>query len=101
VFVGIKVLIFKKYVNNSYKYRKEKPITDMNEKLVFLNVDGTILYNSYKVFESTIKAIERARENGHKIFLCTGRERQFIDKVLTKGNTVFFMETAEGIIMWV
>lgn len=51
-----------------------------NGKLVFLDVDGTILYNNNTIFQSTAEAIERARATGHRIFLSTGRELKFVDK---------------------
>lgn len=47
----------------------------MNKKyILFTDVDGT-LYNpkQNKISDSSIQALKQARENGHKIFFCTGR----------------------------
>jgi len=43
------------------------------KKTVFLDIDGTLVDFQMKMPESTYKAINRAKENGHKIVLCTGR----------------------------
>ncbi len=46
----------------------------MNPKLIFLDIDGTLTApGSNTPPESALAAIRRARENGHKIFLCSGR----------------------------
>ena len=45
----------------------------MNRKIIFLDIDGTILNEDHTIPESTKKAIQTARENGHYVFLCTGR----------------------------
>ena len=43
-------------------------------KYIFLDIDGT-LYSptTNETPESALRAIHKARQNGHKIFLCTGR----------------------------
>lgn len=44
-------------------------------KLIFLDVDGTLVdYHNY-IPESAVKAIRQARENGHLIYVCTGRSK--------------------------
>ena len=46
----------------------------MNRKLVFLDVDGTFTApGGYEPPESAVRAVKRARELGHKVFLCSGR----------------------------
>lgn len=46
----------------------------MEKKLVFLDIDGTLLPPGEMVVpESAVDAMRRARANGHKLFLCTGR----------------------------
>lgn len=42
-------------------------------KTVFLDIDGTLVADKGIVPVSAIKAIKLAQENGHKVFLCTGR----------------------------
>ena len=46
----------------------------MNRKLIFLDVDGTLTApGGVEPPESALKAIKRAQELGHKVFLCSGR----------------------------
>ena len=47
----------------------------MNTKYVFLDIDGTLVGKDGVVPESAREAIERARANGHKIMICSGRSR--------------------------
>lgn len=42
-------------------------------RIAFLDVDGTILEHGTAIADSTITAIRMARENGHLVYLCTGR----------------------------
>lgn len=46
----------------------------MKQKLIFLDIDGTLLPpGEMTVPDSAVEALRRARANGHKLFLCTGR----------------------------
>lgn len=46
----------------------------MKKKYIFLDLDGTIIdHESNDVPESTIIAVKKAQENGHELFICTGR----------------------------
>jgi Cof subfamily protein (haloacid dehalogenase superfamily) len=46
----------------------------MTEKIVFLDIDGTLTVPGSSVPpDSALEAIEKARSNGHLVFLCTGR----------------------------
>lgn len=52
-------------------------------KLVFLDVDGTFVNLAGTVPPSAKAAVERARANGHRVFLCTGRSiSQLWDSIL-------------------
>ena len=42
-------------------------------KYLFFDIDGTLVGKSRMVTEKNKYAIQKARENGHKAFLCTGR----------------------------
>jgi len=42
-------------------------------KYLFFDIDGTLVGKSKMVTEKTKEAIQQARLNGHKAFLCTGR----------------------------
>jgi Cof subfamily protein (haloacid dehalogenase superfamily) len=49
-------------------------ITRMSRKIIFFDIDGTIITERTKECpESTIAAIKKARENGHLTFINTGR----------------------------
>lgn len=45
----------------------------MSKKVVFLDVDGTLTSESGNVSERVEKAIKQMRDQGHYVFLCTGR----------------------------
>lgn len=42
-------------------------------KVIFIDVDGTLLDYENKLPASADKAIKEARKNGHRIYICTGR----------------------------
>ena len=44
-------------------------------KIVFLDIDGTLVTPNYPLSALVKKGIKKARESGHLIFLCTGRNR--------------------------
>lgn len=52
--------------------------------LLFFDIDGTLitLDKSHKMPESAKKALYKAKENGHKIFINTGRVKSAIDRHL-------------------
>ena len=47
----------------------------MSPKLLFFDIDGTLVGFDQKMPASTREALFRAREKGHRLFLCTGRCR--------------------------
>ena len=52
----------------------------MNTKIIFFDIDGTILsHRTYQISDSTKTAIRKARENGHLLFVNTGRSYAEID----------------------
>ncbi|MDO4978485.1 MAG: Cof-type HAD-IIB family hydrolase [Eubacteriales bacterium] len=54
----------------------------MDRKLLFFDIDGTLLaggYNGY-VPESALKALHMAQANGHLCFINSGRTRRFVPK---------------------
>ena len=56
-------------------------------KVIFFDIDGT-LWNMYRsIPDSTRAAINKAKQNGHKVFINTGRTRSFIQdkKLLSLG----------------
>jgi len=49
----------------------------MNKKIIFFDIDGTLVVCEGKEYipDSAIKAIQLARRNGHLVYLCTGRSK--------------------------
>lgn len=47
----------------------------MKRKYVFLDVDGTLFTYKGELPDSAVRAIRLAHEEGHKLFLCTGRAK--------------------------
>ena len=44
-------------------------------KIIFLDVDGTLVDYENKLPPSAVKAIRQARSSGHRVYICTGRSR--------------------------
>ncbi|MCR4778811.1 MAG: HAD family hydrolase [Lachnospiraceae bacterium] len=49
-------------------------------KIVFLDVDGTLINYEAKLPESAGKAVDLARANGHKVYICTGCSKAEIQR---------------------
>ncbi len=45
------------------------------KKIIFLDVDGTLVDYETRIPASAVTAIRKARENGHRVYICTGRSR--------------------------
>ncbi|MBG6057207.1 Cof subfamily protein (haloacid dehalogenase superfamily) [Cryobacterium sp. MP_M5] len=45
----------------------------VSPRIAFLDVDGTLIDSGEVIAPSTIEAVRTARENGHLVYLCTGR----------------------------
>ena len=52
-------------------------------RIVFLDVDGTLLDHNQEVSPTVAEAVRAARANGHLLFLSTGRSRPEIPTVVT------------------
>lgn len=48
------------------------------KKAIFLDIDGTLVNDKLIIPESAILAVRSARENGHLVFICTGRPKALI-----------------------
>lgn len=58
----------------------------MDTKLIFLDIDGTLTEPGKNVPpDSALEAIRRARENGHRVVLCSGRNRGMLSPLLSYG----------------
>lgn len=60
---------------------------------VFLNLDGTLMIDG-KISEINRKAIVKSRENGHLIFINTGRSYSFMP------DAVFETVDFDGYVSW-
>ena len=43
------------------------------QKIVFLDIDGTLVGYDAKIPPSAFQALELAKQNGHRLFICSGR----------------------------
>ena len=58
----------------------------MKRKLIFLDIDGTLLPpGEMRPPQSALDAIHKAQANGHKVFLCTGRNLRMTQPLLPYG----------------
>lgn len=58
----------------------------MGKKIIFLDIDGTLTEpGSNEPPASAVEAIRRARENGHYVYLCTGRNYDMLKPLLKYG----------------
>ena len=44
-------------------------------KILFIDVDGTLVDYETNLPDSAVEAIRRARKNGHRVYICTGRSK--------------------------
>lgn len=51
----------------------------MNRKAVFMDIDGTLIWDS-KVSDRVLNAIQKARALGHMFFICTGRSKSYLPR---------------------
>ena len=54
----------------------------MDNKMIFLDLDGTLLNDNKEIPETNKKAIEAAIAAGHKVLICTGRPLCSVKKLL-------------------
>ncbi|GFZ32753.1 hypothetical protein CSC2_32790 [Clostridium zeae] len=58
----------------------------MSKKVIFLDVDGTLVNDNGIIPESAKVAVKEARKNGHYVFLCTGRSKaELFDHIMEIG----------------
>ena len=43
------------------------------KKILFFDIDGTLVYNHKPMSDLVVQGLKKAREKGHLLFLCTGR----------------------------
>lgn len=58
----------------------------MARKIIFLDIDGTLTVAGTNVPpESAVRAVQEARDKGHLVFLCTGRNYDMLSPLLSYG----------------
>ncbi len=68
------------------------------KKLVFLDIDGTLLPRSQKVSEKVIQALRQAHDNGHILCICTGRPYSMIPDGIKRFDGV--ISASGACIIW-
>lgn len=67
-------------------------------KLVFLDIDGTLLYQGKPISEKTVQALKAAKDNGHFLSICTGRAYSETPEEMKKFDGV--ISAAGACVMW-
>lgn len=58
----------------------------MEKKLILIDVDGTLCTHDGSILDSTKTAIKKAHEQGHLLYLCTGRAvAEIVDEIAALG----------------
>ncbi len=57
----------------------------MNKHVIFLDIDGTLVHQHGEVSLRVKQALQKVRQNGHYVFLCTGRNQIGIQQLLPIG----------------
>lgn len=71
----------------------------MNKKVIFLDIDGTLTPPGSNIPpDSAIEAVKKAQNNGHKVFLCSGRNYTMLSPLL-KYNFDGVIASAGGYII--
>ena len=71
----------------------------MSGKLLFLDIDGTLTEPGYNIPPaSALEAIKKAQANGHKVYLCSGRNRAML-KPLLAYNFDGYVASAGGYVV--
>lgn len=62
----------------------------MEHKIIFIDVDGTLVGDNGVIYDSTYWACEQLKNKGHKLYLCTGRSKaELHDNIMSIGFNGF------------
>lgn len=70
----------------------------MHKKVIFLDIDGTLVGHDGVIPESAKEAIVKARANGHLVFICTGRSLAQIPKYILEAGLDGVIGAAGGYV---
>ena len=60
----------------------------MDRKLIFLDIDGTILAHGEEVHPAVLEGLRRARNKGHMVFISTGRSHGSVPPEILDMETI-------------
>lgn len=69
------------------------------DRLLFFDIDGTLAYPQQSPSPATVAAIRKARDNGNKVFLCTGRTYDSIPGSVSEIGFDGGIFSAGGVVM--
>lgn len=69
-------------------------------KYIFFDIDGTLLSHEEGISPSTIEALYLLKQNGHKIFLCTGRSYAEVPETIYKFDFDGVIAAAGGYVKY-
>lgn len=76
-------------------------------KIIFMDVDGTLLTYENKLPDSARDAIRRARKNGHRVYICTGRSEAEVYDYIWEigldgmiGGNGSYVKDGDHVVMW-
>ena len=76
-------------------------------KVIFIDVDGTLLNYSNELPDSAREAIRKARKNGHRVYICTGRSEAEVYDYIWEigldgmiGGNGSYVKDGNDVVMW-
>lgn len=67
-----------------------------NIKVIFSDMDGTLLDNNKKVLNSSVEAIKKLKSQNYLFGICTGREAQTVEILLKEWNLLQYVDFVIG-----
>lgn len=65
-------------------------------KIIFFDLDGTLLNDNKEILIENIQALQIAKENGIEIVLCSGRQKDFVEKYRKIAGTGDYIISSNG-----